>query len=143
MIRPYKDTDLDDVTSIWYETSRIAHSFIPEEALAVQKEIIINTYIPRAKIWVIEENEFIVGFISLLDNLIGGLFISSGNQGKGFGTQLIEHTKSMVKNTIFVDVYQHNYKAQRFYKKCGFILIDQHLDENTNLILSTMMLIFS
>ncbi|BAZ36644.1 GCN5-related N-acetyltransferase (plasmid) [Calothrix sp. NIES-4101] len=135
MIRAYQDTDLDDVINIWYEAAKIAHSFISEASLAAQKEVIFNTYIPIAKIWVAEENKHTVGFIALLNNLIGGLFVSPKSQGKGYGTQLIEYAKSTIKDTLLVEVYQENYKAQKFYQKCGFIWTGERLDENTNFLL--------
>jgi putative acetyltransferase len=140
MIRAYQDIDLDDVVSIWYEASKIAHSFIPEATLTAQKEVVVNTYIPMAKIWVAEEDGAIVGFIALLDNLIGGLFVSPKSQGKGYGTQLIAYTKSIIKDSLLVEVFKENYKAQQFYKKCGFILTGERLDENTNFILLAMSL---
>ena len=140
MIRAYQDTDLDDVVSIWYEASKIAHSFISEENLIVQRDAVINTYIPRAKMWVADKDGYIVGFIALLDNLIGGLFVSPKSQSKGYGTQLIEYAKSIIKETLLVEVYQENHQAQHFYKKCGFILIDKRLDKSTNFLLLTMSL---
>ncbi|WP_414546095.1 GNAT family N-acetyltransferase [Nostoc sp. CCY0012] len=76
----------------------------------------------------------------MLDNLVGGLFISPKSQGKGYGTQLIEYAKSTIKGRFLVEVYQKNYQAQQFYKKCGFILTGERLDENTNFLLLTMSL---
>ncbi|MBW4565387.1 MAG: GNAT family N-acetyltransferase [Mojavia pulchra JT2-VF2] len=140
MIRAYQDTDLDDVVNVWYEASKIAHSFISEATLTSQKEVVVNTYIPMAEMWVAEEDGCIVAFIALLDNLVGGLFVSSEKQGKGYGTQLIEYAKSTIKGSLLVEVYKENYKAQQFYKKCGFILAGERLDENTNFILLAMSL---
>ena len=139
MIRAYRDHDLANVVNIWYEASKIAHSFISAETLTIQKDVIINIYIPKAKIWVIQDNEEIVGFIALLDNLIGGLFISPIHQHKGYGTRLIEYAKSLESN-LLVEVFQANHQAQNFYKKCGFVVIGKRLEETTGFPLFTMSL---
>jgi putative acetyltransferase len=139
MIRTYRDTDLDDVVTIWYEASKIAHSFISEETLAVHKDAVIHTYIPMAKTWVAEEYGTIVGFISLLENMVGGLFVSPKSQGKGYGTQLIEYART-IRGNLLVEVYKENLKARKFYEKCGFVLIGERLDENTGFPLLTMSL---
>jgi putative acetyltransferase len=139
MIRDYRDTDLDEVVMIWYEASKIAHHFISEETLAVHKELVINTYIPMAKTWVAEEDGSVVGFISLLENLVGGLFVSPRNQGKGYGTQLIEYARS-IKGSLLVEVYKENFNARKFYEKCGFVLMGERLDETTGFPLLTMTL---
>lgn len=137
MIRAYQDSDLAPVVNIWYEASKIAHTFISAEILNIQKDAIINIYIPKAKIWVIQENENIVGFIALLNNMIGGLFISPTHQRKGYGTRLIEYAKSLESN-LLVEVFQENHKAQDFYKKCGFIVIGKRLEQTTGFPLFTM-----
>lgn len=139
MIRPYQDHDLASVINIWYEAAKIAHSFISLQTLTIQKDEIINIYIPKAQIWVIQENKDVIGFIALLNNMIGGLFISPIYQSQGYGTQLIKYAKSLHSN-LLVEVYQENYQAQKFYQKCGFILIGQRLESTTNLPLLTMKL---
>jgi putative acetyltransferase len=139
MIRAYQDNDLADVVNIWYAASKIAHSFISPEILTQQKEAIINIYIPKANIWLIQEQEQTVGFIALLENLIGGLFISPNHQHKGYGTRLIEYAKSLESN-LLVEVFQANHQAQNFYKKCGFVIIGETLEATTSLPLFTMSL---
>jgi len=139
MIRAYQDTDLDEVVMIWYEASKIAHHFISEETLAVHKDLVINTYIPMAETWVTEEDGTVVGFISLLENMVGGLFVSPKSQGKGYGTQLIKYVRS-IKGSLLVEVYKENLKGRKFYEKCGFVLIGERLDENTGFPLLTMSL---
>jgi putative acetyltransferase len=92
-----------------------------------------------AKTWVAEEDGTVVGFISLLENMVGGLFVSPKSQGKGYGTQLIEYTRS-IKGSLLVEVYKENFKARKFYEKCGFVLMGERLDETTGFPLLTMTL---
>lgn len=139
MIRSYRPTDLDKVVNIWYEASKIAHSFISEEALASQKKLVINTYLPVAETWVSEEDGELVGFISLLENMVGGLFVSPLYQGTGTGTKLIEHARSL-RGSLSVEVFKENIKARKFYEKCGFILMGERLEENTGFPLLVMRL---
>ena len=107
--------------------------------LVVHKDLLINTYILIAKTWVAEEDGTVVGFISLLENLVGGLFVSPKSQGKGYGTQLIEYARS-IKGSLLVEVYKENFNARKFYEKCGFVLMRARLDENTGFPLLTMSL---
>ncbi len=92
-----------------------------------------------AKTWVVEEDGTLVAFISLLENMVGGLFVSPKSQGKGYGTQLIEYANS-IKGSLLVEVYKENLKAHKFYEKCGFVFIGERLDENTGFPLLTMSL---
>lgn len=71
--------------------------------------------------------------------MVGGLFVSPKSQGKGYGTQLIEYTRS-IKGSLLVEVYKENLKGRKFYEKCGFVLIGERLDENTGFPLLTMSL---
>jgi len=136
-IREYKPSDIEQVVKIWYVTSIQAHSFIPKEKWALHEDEVRNKYLCIAKTYVAEQDEKIVGFISLLDNFVGGLFIEPSRQGLGIGNKLIK--KAMEdKNSLSVGVYKKNEKAQNFYLKAGFRYQNEEIQEETHEIVINM-----
>jgi len=137
IIRKFKNADTEKLVEIWYNASIIAHSFIPKEMWASHKDDLEKKYLPTAETWVAEENGELLGFISLLGNYIGGLFVSPTKQGKGIGTKLIEQTK-LFKKQLTVGIYSKNEEARRFYEKNGFIYLDDEVQSETGEIVINM-----
>lgn len=107
--------------------------------LQAQRTDIREKYLPIAQTWVAEDEGNICGFISLLDNYIGGLFIHPNYQGRGIGAALINKA-SAEKSTLTVGVYAKNENARKFYEKVGFSFVDQELQEETGEIVLNMAL---
>jgi len=137
IIRKYKYTDTEELVEIWYNASVIAHSFIAKELWESHKEELRNKYLPNTETWVAEENGDLVGFISLLDNYIGGLFVAPGKQKAGIGTKLIEQAKQ-VRGQLNVGVYRKNIDAQKFYAKNGFAYVSEEIQPETGEIVINM-----
>lgn len=59
------------------------------------------------------------------------IYIEKDYWGAGYGTQLLEKAISCArqgrKRTIWLGVWEHNHRAQRFYKKHGFKRFSQHI----------------
>ncbi len=138
-IRNYNNEDQEKILEIWYEASKIAHSFLNDELLQAQKIQIKEKYLPIAETWVAEDMGCIWGFVSLLDNYVGGLFIHPRYQGKGVGTALINKA-STKKGSLTVGVYEKNKSAKKFYEKVGFSFIDQEIQTETGEVILNMIL---
>lgn len=119
MIRSYRPEDLERVMDIWYRASKVGHPFLSEEALALDRAEIIALSIPVARQLVWEEDGEVVGFIALVENHVGGLFVLPSYHRRGIGTRLMRHVQEMYAR-LTVDVYVVNENARRFYEKCGF-----------------------
>lgn len=136
MIRKFEKSDINDVMQIWKNENIKAHQFISKEYwennYSYVKEILPNTEI---YVYVIEKN--IVGFIGLDQNYIEGIFIDKNNQYKGIGTLLLNRVKEN-RNTLILSVYKKNINAIKFYKKNGFVITNEKIDEKTNEIEYTM-----
>jgi len=74
-IREFVSGDTEKFVEIWFEASRSVHWFIGDDLLKMQKEEVRNEYIPMAETWVAEDGGEVMGFISLIDNYIGALFV--------------------------------------------------------------------
>lgn len=130
MVRDFKESDLDQVIQIWLKASVIAHDFIPSSYWQEKKDDMKNIYIPSSQTFVYEDGEMVVGFISMLDNYIAAIFVLPEYQGKGIGTRLIDHVKKLYP-ILTLGVYSKNIQSIEFYKKHGFVVENETVEENT------------
>lgn len=119
IIRAYRAADIEDLSAIWFEASKAAHAFVGEARLREQRVLIETVYLPKAETWVATRDGAPAGFISLLDNFIGGLFVSPRHQGVGIGRLLISHALQL-KGQLHLEVYTANAQAYSFYENLGF-----------------------
>lgn len=91
----------------------------------------IELYIPNADTWVYEENGEILGFIGMIENEIGGLFVLPTHHSKGIGTQLVNIVRTRHK-TLEVEVFKANQIGRAFYDKYGFKTFKEFVQEETN-----------
>lgn len=132
MIRKYRQTDLNDVLDAWYSASLIAHSFLDEAFFVREREMIATVYLPapESETWVYEGGGGVLGFISLLGDEVGGLFVHATQQRKGIGCQLMDHAASL-RLPLILDVFSENKIGRSFYQKYGFVEVSERFDEET------------
>jgi putative acetyltransferase len=80
-VRKYRDTDVESVLSAWENTQALAHPFLPAAFQEQEKKNIREVYLPNADTWVVENDDHVVGFIALIGNEIGGLFVQPAYHG--------------------------------------------------------------
>nr|WP_029059878.1 GNAT family N-acetyltransferase [Stappia stellulata] len=112
-------TDLERLSGIWLDGSLLAHAFVGKERLLAQRRLIETEYLPGAETWVACRGAEPVGFISLLDAFIGGLFVAPRHHGNGIGRALIAHALTL-KGELSLEVYTANTQAVAFYEALGF-----------------------
>ena len=91
MIRPYSPSDKPAVLHIWREASAIAHPFLSAALVAQAEAMIRDQFLDLAETWMIDADDTPAGFIALLGNEVGGLFVLPSHQGKGYGRALLDH----------------------------------------------------
>ncbi len=133
MIRTYRETDLEEMVRIWYDASVIAHTFVPASFWASYKSAMKEKYLPLAENYVFEQDGKVAGFISLVGEIVCALFVAPEAQGKGTGTALLEHAKSM-KGRLSLKVYRDNKKAFLFYENSGLRAAGEEVDEYTGCV---------
>ena len=111
--------DATALLHIWLEASRVGHPFLGEEALQEQLPKLRDVYIPHADNWVAVEGDTILGFIGLVDNHVGGLFVAPAAHRRRVGRLLLDHASERL-GELTVEVYEQNRSACSFYGSCGF-----------------------
>ncbi len=134
MIRQYETKDLETLIEIWRAASEIATSFLPADFLAGEPDNIRNVYIPNAETWVFEADNTVIGFVALIGDEVGAIFVHPDSQGQGAGRALMDHAATL-RETIFLDVFKENVIGRRFYDRYGFVFDHEYVHEQTGHVL--------
>lgn len=131
MVRKFKPSDLEQVMKIWLETNIAAHDFVPEKYWRDNFDA-VKEVLPKAEVYVYECDcdKSIGGFVGLNSNFIEGLFVRYDLQSQGIGKQLLDSIKS-VSSRLELSVYRKNGRAVKFYKREGFAVQSELVDEYT------------
>jgi putative acetyltransferase len=125
MIRKREEKHNNEIINVWYEASSLAHPFLEADFVEKAKKDLRDIYIPNTETWVYEDNNAVIGFISMLGNEIGGLFVLPNNHFKGIGTQLVNFIKES-QSELDVEVFEKNAIGRAFYEKYGFAQINKY-----------------
>ncbi|MCW8916898.1 MAG: GNAT family N-acetyltransferase [Magnetovibrio sp.] len=106
----------------------LAHPFLSEEFLTQEADNVRNVYMALAETWVAEVDGCVVGFVALIENEIGGLFLEPEFHGQGLGRALVD--KAFVeKGPLKVEVFKANAVGRRFYDAYGFRECEEFVHE--------------
>lgn len=130
MIRKHKEQDLDQIINVWEKSSAMAHPFLNPRFVEKVKSDMTNIYIPNSETWVYEIENSIVGFISMVENEIGGLFVLPTNHSNGIGTKLVDFIQKEYSE-LEVEVFEENHIGRAFYNKYGFEKIREYFHEES------------
>ncbi|HUP15789.1 MAG TPA: GNAT family N-acetyltransferase [Acidimicrobiia bacterium] len=126
VIRSYTEDDLESLFEVWYRASLIAHWFLSEEFLETERSQIKEQWLPIAETTVAEQDGRVVGFLSLIGDEVGGIFVDPDYQGRGIGRALMDHARRG-RPILELDVFEDNVVARPFYAAYGFVQVDRHL----------------
>jgi putative acetyltransferase len=130
MIRKFETRDTESIVDVWLKASKLAHPFLSDSFLAHETENIRNLYLPNAETWVVEINEAVVGFIALLGNEVGGLFVHPDFHGQKLGKALMDKATSL-HDSVELEVFKHNPIGRGFYARYGFEEMHEDFNEDT------------
>lgn len=133
MIRPYADGDLEDVLDVWYRASRLAHSFLGYEFFSRERRAIADRWLPMAQTLVYEAEKTVAGFIALIGNEVGAIFVDPEVQRRGIGRALMDRARES-RPFLELDVFADNEVGRRFYAAYGFEEIGRHTHEDTGFL---------
>lgn len=130
MIRKYEIADTAALIKIWFEANKVGHPFLNDDFVAQVAKDMRDIYLPNAETWVLDYGQKPVGFIALINNEIGGLFLDPEFHGKGLGKALVDHAVKL-KGSLSVEVFEKNKVGRRFYDLYGFVEVDRYCHEPT------------
>jgi putative acetyltransferase len=130
LIRQYNESDLEAVLSSWESATRLAHPFMTDEFLVQERKNTAEIYLPNTNTWVIEINKEVVGFIALMGNEVGAIFLQPEHHGKGAGKALMDKAREL-HGELEVEVFSANSIGREFYSKYGFEFLEEKLHEPT------------
>ncbi|WP_339726842.1 GNAT family N-acetyltransferase [uncultured Gimesia sp.] len=129
-VREYQAEDLEDVLSSWENATRLAHPFLTDEFLDQERYNIPNLYLPNAETWVIEQAGQVIGFIALLGNEVGAIFVQPEFHGTGAGKALMDKAQEL-RGDLEVEVFEANSIGRQFYQRYGFTPLSESIHEPT------------
>ncbi len=130
VIRSYQPADCDDVLRVWTHASAVAHPFLSEEFLELERHNIPHVYLPNADTWVWVVDGRVVGFISLLGNEVGAIFVEPEFHRSGIGQALMAHARAL-RGVLEVEVFERNLQGRAFYAKLGFEFMHKKVHDQT------------
>jgi putative acetyltransferase len=135
VIRKHIENDLEQIMKVWGVSSTLAHPFLKPEFVEMVEKAMRDIYIPNSETWVYEKDSDILGFVSMINNEIGGLFVLPQYHGEGIGTQLVNYLKE-IYTILEVEVFEKNKIGRAFYKKYGFVLNKEytHVESGENVL---------
>jgi len=130
MIRDYSKEDTDEVVAIWREATQVAHSFFPDDFTEQEARNLSNIYLVHAQTRVVVLDGRVVGFIAMIGDEIGGLFLDPNLHGKGLGRKMVDDAVE-AHGALEVEVFERNAVGRRFYDRFGFYQIGSYIHEAT------------
>jgi putative acetyltransferase len=129
-IRILEESDIPAVVELWYETSVLAHGFIPSSYWEKNQNAMATIHLPNSETYLAVERDEITGFLSMADNYLAAVFVRKKSQGSGIGKKLLTHVKKK-RLTIDLKVYKKNVDSVGFYKNQGFKIVSESKEEST------------
>lgn len=129
-IRQYRNDDLEPVLDAWESATRLAHAFMSDEFIAQSRKDVTNIYLPNTDTWVAEVDGEVRGFVALMGNEVGAIFLRPDFHGQGIGRALMDKAQALHGN-LEVEVFKVNKIGREFYSRYGFDFIEEKLHEPT------------
>jgi GNAT superfamily N-acetyltransferase len=120
-IRPYREADLDPLTSLWLDSWK--STGIPASGTGLLVELRTRMVEEIAGGWSVHVASLgaeIVGFLALKDDLLDQLFIAPAWQNQGLGKQLLDFVKQERSKGFWLTTAAES-RAPRFYDREGLV----------------------
>lgn len=106
-IRQYQESDLEPVLESWEVATRLAHEFMTDDFIAQERQNVAEIYLPNTDTWVAEVEGEVVGFIALMGNEVGAIFLQPNCHGRGIGRALMDKAQELHGN-LEIEVFKEN-----------------------------------
>jgi GNAT superfamily N-acetyltransferase len=124
VIREYRETDFDAVTSLWRVARELAFPDFQREkghTFMEDCEYFQNVILENNDVWIAEVDGRVAGFLAIAGDFVDQLFVHPDFQQQGIGTALIGYAKHLAPLHLWLYTFQVNTGGRAFYEKNGFI----------------------
>lgn len=118
-VRPYHPDDLDALLNVWEAASRLAHPFMNAAFIAEQRVCVEQQYLPATITDIALIGGKLAGFVSMMENEVGAIFVDPTCHRKGVGRALLD-IPAAIHETLEVEVFEKNLIGRPFYDRYGF-----------------------
>lgn len=136
-LRPYRSTDEDAAIALWLETWRQAYPSIDFDArVDWWRKRWRNELVPVAQIIVAEQDDALVGFVTIdgtgyLDQLV----VSPAQWGTDVSRALVDEAKRLSPDGVTLKVNADNVRAIKFYERTGFVRTGEEVNSSSRAVL--------
>ena len=130
MIRRHRPEDVSALLEVWERASEVGHPFLDAGFLAAERTAIRDVYLHRSETWLYEAEGEVVGYLALIGDEIGALFVHPDRHGQGIGRALVDHALEL-RGHLEVEVFSENAVGRRFYERYGFVPLREYRHEPT------------
>lgn len=99
-------------------------AFLPTLHTPEEDREFFGRAVVEQEVWVWEQDDRMLGFASLSDDMLNHFYVEPDAHGRGIGSELFSWAKERRPNGFRFWVFQQNEGARRFYERHGCRLID-------------------
>ena len=125
-IRPYEPADEASVVEVWHRAGQAEYTYLPTwQAFTLeQAHAVFTQHIqPKCDLWVGTDSERIVAYLAMNGSTVDRLYVDPAEQGKGWGSRLIEFAKQQCLSDLDLFTHQENTRARALYERYGFVAV--------------------
>jgi GNAT superfamily N-acetyltransferase len=89
-----------------------------------------DVLLPGGGTWLVENEDELIGMMSLRDGWIDQLYVDPNYVGQGSGSKLMAHAKLLCPGGLDLWTFQSNVRARRFYETHGFRPVSKTTGDN-------------
>lgn len=112
-----------EVAALWSRSKKRAYPWLAIEQAHTREEELAyfrDSVCARCEVWLALRGERIVGLLALEASHIDQLYVEPDDQGRGVGSRLLAHAKSLRPAGLSLFTFQRNVPARAFYEARGF-----------------------
>ncbi|MBQ4615727.1 MAG: GNAT family N-acetyltransferase [Mailhella sp.] len=136
MIRPFLESDTEEVVRLWLESARTSHGFLPQSFWDSVEQDIRTMYLPMSNEIVLHIDDVsgaINAFLAFAGDYLGALFVAPAAQGRGLGSRMLRIARRMHPD-LSLTVYKGNARAVAFYQRHGLAILEERVEKSTGCV---------